>query len=232
MSAAVEGQQTTFPVIQDGAYEANRLGHAHEHLLQVQATDDQPPSEMIAVAYYSHVLVGRMRAEYAYSVGGSDAYNMGMRISAHLSDGRCVHSQVLWCHEVWDESVRNKGGGTGAYIPQPPSQERLDAAIATAQEALRAAYGDEAEQEMARAYSIIAELDARESERQQRMETKRQARLQRKGGPGRPRIHDEPRQDVYLRLPVSLVAALDAVTTNRTAYIEAVLREHLTPPTS
>lgn len=50
-------------------------------------------------------------------------------------------------------------------------------------------------------------------------------------GPGRPRLHDEPRRDIYLRLPVSLVDALDnaAGSGNRTAYIERLLRERLMP---
>lgn len=45
--------------------------------------------------------------------------------------------------------------------------------------------------------------------------------------PGRPRIHQQPRQDVRVSLPVDLIAAIDAATDNRTAYIERAIRAAL-----
>ena len=45
--------------------------------------------------------------------------------------------------------------------------------------------------------------------------------------PGRPRLHDEPREEVRAKLPVSLVAAIDAASDNRTAFVEQAVREKL-----
>lgn len=45
--------------------------------------------------------------------------------------------------------------------------------------------------------------------------------------PGRPRLHHEPRQDVRVSLPVELIARLDAASDNRTAWIEAAIRQRL-----
>lgn len=52
-------------------------------------------------------------------------------------------------------------------------------------------------------------------------------RAERPRGPGRPRIHQEPRQDVRVSLPVDLIAQMNAATTNRTAFIERAIRAAL-----
>lgn len=45
--------------------------------------------------------------------------------------------------------------------------------------------------------------------------------------PGRPLVHQEPRRDLYLRLPEHLVARIDALADNRTAWIEQAIRQRL-----
>lgn len=47
--------------------------------------------------------------------------------------------------------------------------------------------------------------------------------------PGRPRIHDAPRRDVFLRLPDALVSEMDAAAGegHRTTWVEAAVREKL-----
>lgn len=54
-----------------------------------------------------------------------------------------------------------------------------------------------------------------------------------RGNDGRPRVYDEPRAVVYLRLPARLVAALDQAVGeggNRTRYVERLLRKALNLP--
>lgn len=43
---------------------------------------------------------------------------------------------------------------------------------------------------------------------------------------GRPRTYEHARSPIHISLSNDLLAALDAATDNRTAYIERVLREH------
>ena len=45
--------------------------------------------------------------------------------------------------------------------------------------------------------------------------------------PGRPRIYDNPRQDLHVWLPTDLLAAIDATSDNRTGFIEQAVREKL-----
>lgn len=44
---------------------------------------------------------------------------------------------------------------------------------------------------------------------------------------GRPRLHAEPRRELYLRLPTSLLEQIDAACDNRTAWIVEAIRQRL-----
>ena len=45
--------------------------------------------------------------------------------------------------------------------------------------------------------------------------------------PGRPRLYDDPRDWVRVQIPLDLIAQMDAITTNRTAFIEQAIRAAL-----
>lgn len=73
--------------------------------------------------------------------------DMGVRVTAYgpgrdpyIGGRPFLASEVVWCHERWDPGARNRIGGLGAIVADPPETskitgaiERMRAAIASAE---------------------------------------------------------------------------------------------------
>lgn len=139
------------------ATEQAEIDRLAAYLAQQQRTDEQP---FIPVFYWdggwerplmrngkgarpAHVMVGRFRPCHEGMVGGAMCMEMGVNVGGTLGDlteyTKYVGGETVWARDVYDAQVINKLGQPGAYVPTPPDDERLDAAIERVRLAVAAA---------------------------------------------------------------------------------------------
>ncbi len=90
----------------------------------------------------AHVWVGIFHNQSVRGGVGFGAQTEGVHVIAYarrLSGRGQVWETLVTGTTRYEPETRNVGGGTGAYVPVPPSQERIDAAVATATAALKRA---------------------------------------------------------------------------------------------
>lgn len=80
-----------------------------------------------------------------------------------------------------------------------------------------------AEYPQATVLDIMAECDLSDTEAREALVALRETPRK----PGRPRTYHEPREEVRARLPLPLIAAIEASGETITAYIERAVRERL-----
>lgn len=84
------------------------------------------------------VAVTRCR-DFAMRLGpdGSRHVDRGVLVRGYSAEGRLVFERLVRGHDRYDPGRINQIGDRGAFVPEPPTDDEIGAAIATAEQAIR-----------------------------------------------------------------------------------------------